>query len=101
MTMTIVARATRTGLGLCALVMCFTAALPRIARSVEFTEAELFFELNDTDGDLGIHASIDGGPYVKLDQTIPKRDLRNRRYDRCREGVRSQGAAQSRAGGAT
>jgi hypothetical protein len=31
-----------------------------------FEEAELFFELNDTDGDLGIHASIDGGPWVSL-----------------------------------
>lgn len=31
------------------------------------TEAELFFELNDTDGDLGIHASIDGGPWTDLE----------------------------------
>ena len=29
-----------------------------------FTEAEIFLELNDTDGDLGIHASIDGGPWT-------------------------------------
>jgi hypothetical protein len=41
------------------------AATPAI-RAAEFSEAELFFELNDTDGDLGIHASIDGGPYSKL-----------------------------------
>jgi hypothetical protein len=33
----------------------------------ELDEGELFFELNDTDGDLGIHASIDGGPYHRLD----------------------------------
>jgi hypothetical protein len=33
---------------------------------VPFEEAQLFFELNDTDGDLGIHASIDGGPWVSL-----------------------------------
>ena len=32
-----------------------------------FTEAEIFFELNDTDGDLGIHASIDGGPWTSLE----------------------------------
>jgi hypothetical protein len=32
-----------------------------------FTEAELFFELNDTDGDLGIHASIDGEPWTDLE----------------------------------
>jgi hypothetical protein len=26
-----------------------------------FSEAEIFFELNDTDGDLGIHSSAGGG----------------------------------------
>ena len=31
-----------------------------------FAEAELFFELNDTDGDLGIHSSIDGQPWTNL-----------------------------------
>ena len=31
-----------------------------------FSEAEIFFELNDTDGDLGIHASIDGEPWTEL-----------------------------------
>lgn len=35
-------------------------------QEVQFTEAELFFELNDTDGDLGIHGSIDGGPWTSL-----------------------------------
>ncbi len=34
--------------------------------AAEFSEAELFFELNDTDGDLGIHALIDGDAYTKL-----------------------------------
>lgn len=31
-----------------------------------FDEAHIFFELNDTDGDLGIHALIDGEPWKKL-----------------------------------
>ncbi|MGQ0734634.1 MAG: hypothetical protein ACT4QD_13385 [Acidobacteriota bacterium] len=31
-----------------------------------FSEAALFIELNHTDGDLGIHASIDGGPWTAL-----------------------------------
>lgn len=31
-----------------------------------FEESELFIELNDTDGDLGIQAFVDGGPYRKL-----------------------------------
>jgi hypothetical protein len=34
---------------------------------IELTETELYFELNDTDGDLGIHGSIDGGPYTRLE----------------------------------
>jgi hypothetical protein len=33
---------------------------------IPFDEAELFFELNDTDGDLGIHALIDGEPWKRL-----------------------------------
>ena len=37
------------------------------APDVPFSEAELFFELNDTDGDLGIHGSIDGGPWTSLE----------------------------------
>ena len=31
------------------------------------TEAEVFLELNDTDGDLGLHGSIDGGPWTQLE----------------------------------
>jgi hypothetical protein len=31
-----------------------------------FSEAAVFLELNDTDGDLGIHASIDGGVWTRL-----------------------------------
>jgi hypothetical protein len=45
--------------------LTLAAATPTVW-AAEFSEAELFFELNDTDGDLGIHASIDGGPYSKL-----------------------------------
>ena len=40
-----------------------TAFIPGVQAEEEipFDEAELFFELNDTDGDLGIHGKIDGG----------------------------------------
>lgn len=34
---------------------------------IPFDEAHLFFELNHTDGDLGIHALIDGEPWKKLE----------------------------------
>lgn len=33
---------------------------------IPFAEAHLFFELNNTDGDLGIHALIDGEPWKRL-----------------------------------
>ena len=34
---------------------------------LEFDEAFVFFELNNTDGDLGIHALIDGEPWKRLE----------------------------------
>jgi len=40
--------------------------------AAEFSEAELYIELNNTDGDLGIHASIDGGPYARLEIEDPR-----------------------------
>lgn len=36
-----------------------------------FSEAQLFFELNNTDSDLGIHASIDGEPWKRLEIEDP------------------------------
>jgi hypothetical protein len=44
-------------------------------RTEPFEVADLFFELNDTDGDLGIHAEIDGGPWTSLEIEGPG-DLR-------------------------
>lgn len=46
-------------------------AVAPVASALELDEAELFLELNDTDGDLGIHASIDGGPYTLLEIEDP------------------------------
>jgi hypothetical protein len=50
-----------------------TALLPAAGTEPpqRFSEAELFFELNDTDGDLGIHASIDGEPWTSLEVEGP------------------------------
>jgi len=53
-----------------ALVAAGTAWMPAAAQPEEppqFSEAEIFFELNDTDGDLGIHGSIDGDPWLDLE----------------------------------
>ncbi len=52
--------------------LTFAAAAPATVGAAEFSEAELYFELNDTDGDLGIHSSIDGGAYSRLTITDPK-----------------------------
>ncbi len=38
---------------------------------IPFDEANLFFELNDTDGDLGIHSLIDGEPWKRLEIEDP------------------------------
>jgi hypothetical protein len=52
--------------------LIFGAAVPELwandndDEEIPFDEAELFFELNDTDGDLGIHAKIDGEPWKRL-----------------------------------
>lgn len=36
------------------------------AAELPFEEAQLYFELNHTDGDLGIHGLVDGGPWKAL-----------------------------------
>jgi hypothetical protein len=52
-------------------VVSLGAATPAVG-AAEFSEAEFYFELNDTDGDLGIHSSIDGGAYSRLTITDPR-----------------------------
>lgn len=42
------------------------SAAAHAAGEIPFSEARIFFELNNTDGDLGIHASIDGEPWKFL-----------------------------------
>jgi hypothetical protein len=45
---------------------------------IPFEEAKLFFELNDTDGDLGIHGLVDGDAWKKLEIEDPgERELLN------------------------
>lgn len=53
---------------------------------IPFAEAHLFFELNDTDGDLGIHALIDGDPWktLKIEDTKERRMLNVRVNGRLR-----------------
>ncbi len=39
---------------------------PDDSEELEFDEAELYFELNNTDGDLGIHSVVDGDAWTNL-----------------------------------
>jgi hypothetical protein len=52
----------------------FTAPIVTRAEkpSQPFAQAELFVELNDTDGDLGLHAAIDGGTWTLLEVEDPR-----------------------------
>jgi hypothetical protein len=61
-------------------------------RPKQFSEAELFLELNDTDGDLGIHASIDGEPWTDLKIEGPGE--RTLLYVLSRSRLRTQGLTQ-------
>jgi hypothetical protein len=61
----------------CAIAACTIAAMsaaPGAARSTSrrWSQAELFVELNHTDGDLGLHAAIDGEPWTHLEIEGPR-----------------------------
>ena len=48
-----------------------TAPVSMADEEIPFDEAELFFELNNTDGDLGIHGKIDGDEWKRLEIEDP------------------------------
>lgn len=50
-----------------ALLTAALASASRVQPVQHFAEAQLYLELNDTDGDLGIHALIDGEPWANLE----------------------------------
>ena len=57
-----------------ALILAGVDATSTIAANLErpLSEAEIFVELNDTDDDLGLHASIDGDPWTSLEVEGPR-----------------------------
>ncbi len=63
------------GLPVAIAVLLVVAAMPVAAGEDEeecgFADAVIFFELNNTDGDLGIHALIDGDPWKLLQIESP------------------------------
>jgi hypothetical protein len=54
------------GTGLAALLAMPTLADDHDEDEIPWSVAEVFFELNNTDGDLGIHALIDGEPWKRM-----------------------------------
>jgi hypothetical protein len=48
------------------------AESPKRKQEIPFEEATIFFELNDTDGDLGIHGLIDGDAWKSLEIEDPR-----------------------------
>lgn len=80
------------------LTCCFVTAamvgIPTAAMAdddeIPFDEARLFFELNDTDGDLGIHGKIDGDEWkwIEIEDTRERRMMKIRANGRLRrQGV--------------
>ncbi len=69
------------------------AFAPAAAMAEEpFSVANIFFELNNTDGDLGIHALIDGKPWKRLEiEDAKERELLNIRL---RGRLRRQGLTE-------
>jgi len=59
---------------------------------IPFDVANIFFELNDTDGDLGIHALVDGDPWKMLALETP--DGRQNLLIRVGAGLRRQGLTE-------
>ena len=59
------------------MIMCLGIGLGEVRAQddegeIPFDEAELYFELNNTDGDLGIHSLIDGEPWKRLTMEDPR-----------------------------
>jgi len=52
------------GLAMAVAMLLVAATVP--SRADELDEADIFFELNDTDGDLGIHCRLDGEPWKRM-----------------------------------
>ena len=81
--------------GLPVIIATAAIAMPTLAFAEdeeEFDEAYLYFELNDTDGDLGIHGKVDGGPWKKVEIEGP--DDRTLLKIRARSGLARQGMTE-------
>ncbi|MDH3402638.1 MAG: hypothetical protein OES32_02015 [Acidobacteriota bacterium] len=68
------------------------AAQARDDGEIPFSVSEIYFELNDTDGDLGIHSLIDGEPWKFL--SIEGPDERQNLNIRVKSNLRRQGLTE-------
>ena len=48
-------------------LLLWSGTFPAIRGAQQFEVAQIFFELNDTDGDLGVQALMDGEPWTELE----------------------------------
>ncbi len=62
-------------IGACAMAMSAQVGLSQDEGEVPFDEAQLYFELNHTDSDLGIHGLIDGDGWKSLEIEGPNEQL--------------------------
>ncbi len=72
-------------ISICMFVAGMTGVMPLAVadEDIPFDEAVLFFELNDTDGDLGIHGKVDGDEWKRLEIEDP--------YERRMMNIRATG----------
>jgi hypothetical protein len=64
-----------TALGLSLALAGASETVQATEEEIEFSVAELFFELNDTDGDLGFHGKVDGEPWRQVTIENPSERL--------------------------
>ena len=87
---------TRHGVLFSTALLVLASVIPVWAEEPEipFDVAKVFFQLNDTDGDLGFHAFIDGEPWKNLEIESP--DERTLLDIRTRSKLRLQGLTELR-----
>ncbi|WIO74902.1 hypothetical protein QP938_03080 [Porticoccaceae bacterium LTM1] len=77
---------------LSAAVLACVTSLAGWAEEGEFEEAEIFFELNHTDGDLGVHGLIDGDAWYRM--SIYAEDGQEIFNGKVKRGLRMQGLTE-------
>ena len=77
-----------------AICLLFSTAVVAEEEEPFFEEAFIFFELNNTDGDLGIHAKIDGDPWKRLKIECKTGHKKKLLEIKAKGGLRKQGLTE-------